>query len=59
MNTIPLTENDIQEYLDKCINYWREKNDEGDERAVYYIDAFQSVRISLIGDTLALGEHGK
>ena len=52
--TIPFTEEDVKNYLDKTIESWRKKKD--DETAEYYIDAFQSVRTSLFGDTLSKEE---
>lgn len=49
--TIPLTEQDIKAYLDECIRFWRRKRDEENcEIAIYYVDAFQSVRVSLFGE---------
>jgi len=66
MATVPFTEGDVKSYLDKCIEYWRIKRDtvpadtdiDADEHlefkkmAPYYIDAFQSVRMSLFGELL-------
>ena len=44
---------EIKEYLDKCIIFWRKKrDDEMSEIAKYYIDAFQSVRTSLLNELL-------
>jgi len=55
-NTVPFTEVDVKNYLDVCINFWRNKKINGNENekdmAVYYIDAYQSVRISLFGESL-------
>lgn len=60
-NKIPFTEKDVKAYLDKCINHWRNvKNaliSRGDEQndiqmCDHYIDAFQSVRISVFGELL-------
>lgn len=52
--TVPFNKNDIKSYLDRCIDKWREVRDsETDSRqllAVHYIDAFQSVRISIFGE---------
>lgn len=43
---------DIKQYLDNCIEFWRNKRDKEDCKfAKYYIDAFQSVRISIFGKT--------
>lgn len=52
---------DIEEYLDDAITKWRELREDGDERdrrdAPCYIDAFQSVRSSLLGERLPCGER--
>ena len=47
--TIPFEEDAVKEYLDKCIRYWRKQKQ---AYAVYYVDAYQSLRISLFGETL-------
>lgn len=45
--------NEIKNYLDSCIVYWRKQRDEeGCEFAKYYIDAFQSVRNSIFDELL-------
>lgn len=49
----------LQEYLDRCIRYWRyklkhSKNKEDGFRAECCIDAFQSVRESILGELLPL-----
>ena len=54
---IPFTKKAVKEYLDKCILYWRKKKKEGCVYAHYYIDAFQSVRVSLFGKTLEKKEE--
>lgn len=52
-NTIPFDEEHIKAYLDRCIVYWRKKLDEGDDKmAPCYIDAFQSVRMTLYDELL-------
>lgn len=52
-----LTEERVASYLDGAINRWREIRDSEDHEhkaiAHYYIDAFQSVRVSLLGEGLA------
>jgi len=56
---IGFTKKEVKEYLDGCIRYWRKQRDEKgkySEIAVYYIDAFQSVRTSLFGELLPKGE---
>ena len=52
--TVPFTKSDVTAYLDSCVNHWRSLRDATDDSqqkhdAVIYIDAFQSVRISLTG----------
>lgn len=43
----------IKKYLDNCIMFWRNKRDnENSKIAKYYIDAYQSMRISIFGKTL-------
>jgi len=52
--TVPFKEKAVRMYLDRCINYWRNRRDfEDDEEADHYIDAFQKVRISLFGKPLS------
>lgn len=57
-STVPFTESDVKAYLDRGIRAWRIKRDDQknglEDRgiAVYYIDAYQSVRTSLFGETL-------
>ena len=54
-NLIPFEEEEIKAYLDKAICSWRKTRDsKTDEMAVYYIDAFQSVRMTLFGELLPL-----
>lgn len=47
--TIPFKKSEVKNYLYRCVLHWRVKDAEGDEVAKYYIDAFQSVHISLFG----------
>jgi hypothetical protein len=61
MSTIPFTEKDVKAYLDECIVFWRKKRDTlpienrpGIRMAEHYVDAFQSVRMSLFGELLSL-----
>ena len=55
-NVVKFTEKNVKEYLDSCIIIWRDKRDNmknsKEERlmAVYYIDAYQSVRMSLFDE---------
>lgn len=54
-----LTHDEIKEYLDDAIRHWRKKRDnattDGDKvMAVCYVDAFQSVRVSIFGELLPL-----
>ena len=59
--TVEFTEEAIQDYLDNAIRAWRTTRDgahgpEGDTAqrvmAEHYVDAFQSVRMSLFGEQL-------
>lgn len=55
--TVEFTEEAVKEYLDGAIRLWRQEREmaEVSEARVmfaYYIDAFQSVRTSLFGETL-------
>jgi hypothetical protein len=47
---------DIKQYLDQCIEYWRkvkfEEPDGDHPYAYYYIDAYQSMRVSIFGEEL-------
>ncbi len=58
---VPFTETDVMAYLDKAIEFWRRKHDDApftpagsklSLMAGHYVDAYQSVRVSLFGDTL-------
>ena len=49
--TVDFTEENVKEYLDDCIAYWRNANK---DYSVYYLDAYQSVRISLFGEPLEI-----
>ncbi len=55
---VTLTRQEVQEYLDKCIESWRRNRDKAragsayHEMATHYVDAYQSARISLIGELL-------
>lgn len=56
-----LTHDEIKDYLDDAIRHWRKKRDNAitDEdklMAVCYVDAFQSVRVSVFGKLLPLEE---
>lgn len=60
-NLIPFTEEHIKDYLDNAIRSWRKKRDKIDPplsnpedhfMATCYIDAFQSVRMTLFGELL-------
>lgn len=57
--TVPFTEKDIKAYLDECIVFWRKKRanplikeQSRIRMAEHYVDAFQSVRVSLFGGLL-------
>ncbi len=51
-NTVPFEKSEVKNYLRRCVLHWRVKDAEGDEIAKYYIDAFQSVSMSLFGETV-------
>lgn len=58
--TIPFTPEAVRDFLDECIRQWRlarTGEDQYAEMAPYYIDALQSVRTSLFGETLPLPEE--
>lgn len=45
-----MDDTEVREYLDNAIRQWRKSNE---PFALYYVDAFQSARASLLGETLA------
>ena len=52
---IKLTEDKILKHLDNLIRAWRfvRRNSSGDEgQAIHYIDAYQSMRVSIFGERL-------
>ncbi len=49
--TVAFTEDAVKEYLDKCITHWRRSAPPCEMRN-HYIDAFQSVRVSIFGELL-------
>ena len=53
LTIIPFREKEVKDYLDRCIIFWRKKKLNGDQKAEDYIDAYQSMRISLFGELLA------
>ncbi len=64
MSTVPFTEKDVKAYLDECIVFWRKKRDNPSiedrlriSMAEHYVDAFQSVRMSLFGELLLTEEQ--
>lgn len=55
--TVVFTKDNVIGYLDVCIRHWRKIRDENTDKekakmAPYYIDAFQSIRMSLFGECL-------
>jgi len=56
--TVEFTQEAVKGYLDMCIHTWRRKrqdatsDDDEKQMAIYYVDAFQSVRVSLFGELL-------
>ncbi len=60
--TVPFTKEAVKKYLDDCIIFSRKIYDSGGKEAAmcaYYIDAYQSIRTSLFGETLALEFNGR
>ncbi len=53
--TVPFTEEEVKGYLDKNIVYWRKCAPT--EMRASYIDAYQSVRVSLFGELLPKGDE--
>lgn len=55
---VVITKKDIAEYFDDVIRHWRKKRDDpatgpGERSiAVCYVDAYQSARMSLLGEML-------
>ena len=54
---VPLTQEGLTEYLDACVRSWRQRRDSAEsaaerDMAAYYVDAFQSMRISVLGSLL-------
>jgi hypothetical protein len=55
----------IREYLDKCIRFWRKRREDSKNnniekiKAECYIDAFQSVRVTLFGYSLPMEKTDK
>ena len=58
-DVVPFEKEKVKEYLDDAIKVWRKrkeeaKNEEDKLIAICYVDAFQSVRISLFGELLGV-----
>lgn len=56
---LAFSEDAIRQYLDDAIRSWRHKRDSvssGRDRAIHYVDAFQSVRSSIFGETLPVDD---
>ena len=61
--SVEFTKEAVTEYLDGCILHWRDRRDtagttEDRNMAACYVDAFQSVRSSLIGEELSVPDNG-
>jgi hypothetical protein len=52
MDTIPFEKKAVKAYLDRNIVFWRERLKDSNVVADDYIDAYQSVRMTLFGETL-------
>ena len=50
----------IKKYLDQCIEYWRARKNEPEHPyssfAHFYVDAYQSMRVSIFGEEIEDGE---
>ena len=57
--TIPFEEDAVKEYLNKRIRYWRGERSKDPDYALYYVDAYQSVRYSLFGERLPIEEQNE
>lgn len=47
---LPFEEAYVKGYIDECIRHWRGSDE---PHAEYYVDAYQSVRASVFGETLS------
>lgn len=52
MATVEFTEDAVKDYLDKAITHWRLCDAPSEEMRSHYVDAFQSVRVSIFGELL-------
>lgn len=54
--TVPFEPEEVKAFLDHAITHWRDQRDDPESQfhdiAIYYVDAFQSVRMSLFGELL-------
>ncbi len=73
MDQLPFTEDAIRRYLDDAIRSWRRRRDTqaaltdssawmkvedfATARSTHYVDAFQSVRSSIFGETLPVDDE--
>lgn len=55
---VEFTKEAVKAFLDKAIRFSRKQRDRGVIAAVYYVDAFQSVRASLFDELLGDEEEG-
>jgi hypothetical protein len=62
MDTVKFTKKEVKNYLDSVIIFWRKQRDDkitrgiDNQQEVCYIDAYQSVRVSLFGEMLPIDE---
>ena len=47
---VPFTRSAIRKYLDDCIDFWHRQDEEGWEPSEFYIDVYESVRMSIFGN---------
>lgn len=67
VETIPFTEEAVKDHLDLGITLWRKRQERAESEndfastqiAISYVDAFQSIRLSLFGELLPLPEVGE
>lgn len=50
--TVEFKEDKVKAYLDQAIRFWRGMVRRGHTGSEYYVDAYQSVRVSIFGEKL-------
>lgn len=59
---LPFEQDAVRDFLDNCIRFWRKKREEATTlgasvTAEHYVDAYQSMRTSMFGETLPADEE--